>query len=220
MYTCPCVYTCHYVYTYPYVHVPLCTYVPVYTHVPVSTFPVYTYIPVYTHVSECTSPCVYMFLCVWVTVYTCPCMYTRSSVHVSWCSHVSAYVCLCMNMFLCVPLCGGQRSTSIVIPQPLSTLLHETRSLTDLGTCCQPRPSGLETPGKFGCPSLQCRESLCHHTQLFIWALGSNSGLPGLQASTLLPELSPPQSLIILKTIKGTLPGTTMFENHCSEHFL
>lgn len=148
MYTCPCVYTCHYVYTYPYVHVPLCTYVPVCTHVPVCTFPVCTYIPVYTHVSEYTSPCAYMFLCVWVTVYTCPCMYTRSSVHMSWCSHVSAYTCLCMNMFLCVPLCGGQRSTSIVIPQPLSTLLHETRSLTDLGTCCQPRPSGLETPGK------------------------------------------------------------------------
>lgn len=83
--------------------------------------------------------------------------------HVHVCAHVGAYICMC------VPVCGGQNSISVVFLCFYPSLFSELESLTDLEFMHSARlASVLQVSTHLGLPSTW-NTDMCHQSQFFVY---------------------------------------------------
>ena len=109
-------------------------------------------------------------------------------IHLTSAHHPPAFLLFVfMCTYICVHVCGGQRSTACVFLNLfLPYFLRQCLSLSQ--RVCQ----GSETQGSSNlCLSGAGTTGACCHMQLFLWVLVMDSGPCTCEASTLLSEPSP-----------------------------
>lgn len=115
---------------------------------------------------------------------------------------------MCTFVWGSVCVCGGQRLTSDIVAQTLSTLLSETGSFTGLELTSQERPAGLWASGLFLFWPPQC------------WDHKPSTSHPafvhGFQGSISVPHRLAQQTLYQLNYLPSPWVRSTFNTRHCS----